>query len=89
MNKQKKNYYKPIKVNTFWSSNYIKYKLNGDKNGILSVEEYLNKIMPYLTDIINDLKQSDTWTTQITITINFISPEDDDDKEHLMHSESD
>ena len=45
--------------------------------------------MPYLTDIINDLKQSDTWTTQITIIINFISPEDDDGKEHLMHSKSD
>ena len=45
--------------------------------------------MPYLTDIINDLKQSDTWTTQITVIINFISPEDDDDKEHLMHSKSD
>ena len=78
-----------MKVNTFWSNNYIKYKRNGDKNRILSVEEYLNKIMPYLTDIINDLKQSDTWTTQITVIINFISPEDDDDKEHLMHSKSD
>ena len=78
-----------MKVNIFWSSNYIKYKRNVDKNRILSVEEYLNKIMPYLTDIINDLKQSDTWTTQITVIINFISPEDDDDKEHLMHSKSD
>ena len=27
----------------------------------LSVEEYLDKIRPYLKDIINDLKQSDTW----------------------------
>ena len=34
-------------------------------------EEYLDKIRPYLKDIINDLKQRDAWKTQITITINF------------------
>ena len=45
----------------FWSNNYIEYKSNGDKNRTLSVEEYLGKIRPYLRDIINDLKQSDTW----------------------------
>ena len=28
-------------------------------NKTLSVEEYLNKIRPYLKDIINDLKKSD------------------------------
>ena len=27
---------------------------------MLSVEEYLNKIRPYLKDIINNLKKSDT-----------------------------
>ena len=30
----------------------------------LSVEEYLNKIRPYLKDIINNLKISDTWKVQ-------------------------
>ena len=44
----------------FWSKNYIEYKGNGDENRILSVEEYLDIIRPYLRDIINDLKQSDT-----------------------------
>ena len=28
---------------------------------MLSVEEYFDKIRPYLKDIINDLKKSDTW----------------------------
>ena len=32
-----------------------------DKNGILSVEEYLDKIRPYLKGIIHNLKKSDTW----------------------------
>ena len=31
-----------------------------DKNKILTVEEYLNKIRPYLKGIINNLKKSDT-----------------------------
>ena len=42
-----------------------------------------------MKDIINDLKISDTWKIQLTITINFVSSKDDNDKERLMHSESD
>ena len=78
--------YKPVRVNNFWSNNYIEYKSNGDKNRILSVEKYFDKIRAYLRDIINDLKQSDTWKIQLTITINFISSKDDNDEEHVMHS---
>ena len=53
------NYYKPVRLNNFWSNNYIEYKSNGDKNRIISVKEYLDKIRPYLKDI-NDLKKPDT-----------------------------
>ena len=53
------------------------------------MEEYLDKIRTYLRDIINDLKQSDTWKIQLTITINFISSKDDNDEDHIMHSKSD
>ena len=54
------NYYKQVRLNNFWSNNYIEYKSNGDKNRIISVKEYLDKIRPYLKDIINDLKKPDT-----------------------------
>ena len=37
-------YYKPVRVNNFWSNNYIEYKSNGDRYNILSVEEYLDRI---------------------------------------------
>ena len=47
----KNNYYKPVRVNNFWSNNYIEYERNGDRNKTLSVEEYLNKIGPYFTKI--------------------------------------
>ena len=55
------NYYKAVKVNSFWNNKYIEYKSNEDKNKPLSVEEYINEIRPYLKDIINYLKKSDTW----------------------------
>ena len=42
--KEEENYYKPVRVNNFRRNNYIEYKSNDDKNKILSVEEYLNKI---------------------------------------------
>ena len=53
---EEENYYKPVKVSNFWSNNYIEYKSNDDRNKTLSLEEYLNKIRPYLKDIINNLK---------------------------------
>ena len=50
--KEEENYYEPVRVSNFWSNNYIEYESNGDKNKTLSLEEYLNKISPYLKDII-------------------------------------
>ena len=82
-------YYKPVTVNNFWSNNYIEYKSNDDTSKALSVKEYLDKIRPYLKDIINDLKKSGTWKIQLTITINFIFSKDDNDEEHVMHSKRD
>ena len=29
--------YKPVRVGSFWSSNYIEYESNGDRNKTLSV----------------------------------------------------
>ena len=66
----------------------MNYESNSDKNKTLSVEEYLNKIRPYLKDIINNLKKSDTWKIQLTISNNFISSLHNDE-ERVMHSKSD
>ena len=52
------------------------------------LKNILIKLGPYLKDIINDLKKSDTWKIQLTIAINFISSKDND-KERVMHSKSD
>ena len=57
---EEENYYKTVRVGNFWSINYIEYESNGNRNKILSAEEYLNKIRSYLKDIINNIKRSDT-----------------------------
>ena len=44
--------------------------------------------MPYLKDIIDNFKTSDTWKIQIIIEINFISSKDSNE-EHAEHSKSD
>ena len=40
---KEENYYKPVRVNNFWSNNYIEYERNSDKNKRLPVEENLDK----------------------------------------------
>ena len=55
------------------SNNHIEYESNGDRNKTLSIEEYLNKVRPYLKLIINNLKKSDTKKNQLTIAIHFMS----------------
>ena len=59
---QEEDYYKPKRVNSFWSDNYIEYESNGDKssNCNLSLDEHLNEIKPYLRDIMLNLQSSDT-----------------------------
>ena len=52
------------------------------------LEEYFNKILFYLRDKIIDLPESDTWNTQLTIAINFVSSKGAEE-ERVMHSESD
>ena len=78
---EEEDYYKPIRVDNFWSNNYIEFKSKGDR--------YLNKIRPYLKDIINDLKKPSTWKIQLKITINFISFKDDNDEEHVKYLKRD
>ena len=50
-----------------------------------SIEQFLNKIKPYLNDLISDLKKSNRWKIQLTIAINLTSCKDTDE-EHVLHS---
>ena len=74
-----------MNAGNFYSNNYIEYETNGDRNKTLSIKECFDEIKPYLKDIINNLKKSDTWKIQLTITTNFISYKDTDEG-RVMHS---
>ena len=85
---EEEDYCKKVRVNNFWSNNYIEYESSLYRNKTLLVEEYLNKIRQNLKDIINNLKKSDTWKVQLIIENNFIFSIDNDE-ERKMHSKSD
>ena len=55
------DYYKPIKTGNAFSSNYIEYESNGDKDKISLIKEYLDIIKPYLSTMINNHKAHGEW----------------------------
>ena len=80
-------HYKPKRIGNFWNNNYIEYESNGDWNKNVSRGEYLNRVKPYLRDIIIDLQVPDTRKIQLTITSNLISSKDAQE-ERVLHSKS-
>ena len=71
------DYYKPIFVKRSHKGNYKYYESNGDKEKILSVKQYLNKITPYLYDLINDHRIARrVQKIQINMHVNLISSRD-------------
>ena len=50
------DYYKPILVKSSFDENYKYYENRGDKGKKLSIEQYLDMIKPYLSDLINKKK---------------------------------
>ena len=78
--------YKPTIVKSGYNNNYIEYRCEGDK--ILTVEEYLALIEPYLRELINDYKSKGEWKIQLTAQINFISLRPDSDETRVMHTGS-
>ena len=55
---------------------------------MLSNEEYLDKIIPHLSDMINDLKIQGEWRIKLPIAINFFSSKDFEET-RTMHTKSD
>ena len=81
--------YKPIIVNGAFNNNYIQYESKGDKDKTLIISEYLDKIRPYLVDMINDHKNQSEWKIQLSAEISFISSRPDSNETRIMHTKSD
>ena len=62
-------YYKPIMTNSTFNNNYIQYQTKGNKDKILTINEYLDMIRPYLSDIINDHETQGEWKIHSSNTI--------------------
>ena len=78
--------YKPTIVKSGYNNNYIEYRSEGDK--LLTVEEYLALIEPYLRELINDYKSKGEWKIQLTARTNFISLRPGSDETRVMHTRS-
>ena len=78
--------YKPTIVKSGYNNNYIEYRSEGDK--LLTIEEYLNLIEPYLRELINDHKNKGEWKIQLTAQINFISLRPGFQETRVMHAKS-
>ena len=98
--------YKPVIIDSAFNNDYVQYEIVGgkDKDKNLSVKEFIDRIKPYLIDMINNHKsQENKWrihsdieiierTTsnhQLTMVINFISSISDSDETRTMHTKSD
>ena len=86
--KPEEDNYKPVRIGNAFSSNYIEYKSNGDKDKTLSIKDYLNEIKPYLSDVINDHKTQSEWKIHSAMAINFFSSKDSEET-RTMYSPSD
>ena len=82
------DYYKPIEIKRAFNGNYLLYDSNGDEDRLLYVHEYLNKIKPYLRDLIDFYNTEREWKVQLSMSITFISYINPDQIQ-LMHSKSD
>ena len=63
------DYYKPVITNNAFNNNYIKYESKGNKGKILTINEYLDMIRPYLSDRINYHKTEGKWKIHSDNTI--------------------
>ena len=70
-----------------WKTSGVTIILNM-KVMVIEIKHYQFKIRPYLKDIINDLKKSNTWKIQLTVVTNLISSKEHDEQ-CVKHSKSD
>ena len=83
-----KDYHKAIIVKSAFNNKYVKYESNGERDKILTPDEYLNMIKPHLVEMINDRKNKGEWKIQLTAIINFISSKPDSDETRNMYIKS-
>ena len=54
----------------------IEIKSHQSESVLVTTQKMKFSVEEYFKDIINNLRKSDTWKTQLTIAVNFASSED-------------
>ena len=76
INQNDNDYYKPILVKSSVNESYKEYESRGDKDKTITIEQFLNKIIPYLKELINNHKAikngSNEWKIQLNMRIKFV-----------------
>ena len=83
----KEDYYEPKVIKSAFDGSYILYESRGDKDAKLWINEYFDKIKPYLRDMIDNYKARGEWTIQLSMRIIFVSFIDANET-HVMYTKS-
>ena len=82
------DYYEPKEIKSAFDGSYTLYKSGGDKDNMLAIYEYFDKIKPYLKDMIDDYKYKGEWKIQLLMRVIFVSFIDKNETQ-VMHTKSD
>ena len=55
------DYYEQKEIRSAFDGSYTLYESRGDKDNIMAIYEYFDKIEPYLKDMIDDYKSKGEW----------------------------
>ena len=61
------DYYEPAEIKTAFDGSYMLYESRRDKDAKLAIDEYFDKIRPYLKDMIDDHKARGEWKIQLVM----------------------
>ena len=63
----KEDYYEPEEIKSTFDGGYTRYESRGDKHSKLSIDEYFDKISPYLKNIIDNHKARGELKIQLSM----------------------
>ena len=82
------DYYEPKEIKSAFDGSYVLYESRGDKDNMLAIYEYFDKIKSYLKDMIDDYKSEGEWKIQLVMRVIFVSFVDKNETQ-VMHTKSD
>ena len=67
------DYYEPKEIKSAFDLSYMLYERREDKDNMLTIYEYFEKIKLYLKDMIDDYKSKGEWKIQLVMRVIFVS----------------